>query len=539
MPHSTPARPWFRTALLLYGALNAILYAGLLPLWDGFDEPFHYGYVQYLRAHGSLPVLGRAVLSGEIVQSLDLVPASYAVQLNLRRGVTFDTYFALPQARRTELRRELEQIDARTAFAPSQSPNYEAHQAPLAYLLLAPFDAVWSHAPLTVRILRLRLIGAQLSVLLLWLATFRLARRMGLPESIPLCVMFLVFSSQMFYATICHVANDWLAVPLLTLLLGEAISLYLQPKAATSIRLALWLAAGLLTKAYFLSAVPLVFALVALCSLRRRLPWRHAAACIVLSSGIAAPWYARNLLLYRNFTGMQETAGAGPLRPTRRRRRAHSVVAGRAVHRAHQFMDGEQLPLPVQLQDHQPHAGPAAGRRLPIRGTRRAPPAALSRAFAAGRCAVLRRGTDLFHRTDVLVHPWSGNFPGAVVRPAPIGAGPVPAVHRVVGTRTTGKPASPGHSLGLDLCDRRHLRGEADSLLRRIHQQPGTPGRSAGLVGAAIRRLLRRFGHRRLAPAGRVAAHDGGRCDSSRCTGGGPVCNFFLPPSPFRWTLKV
>lgn len=312
MPLSTPARPWFRIALLVYGALNATLYVGLLPLWDGFDEPFHYGYVQYLRAHGSLPVLGRTVLSGEIVQSLDLVPASYAVQLNLRRGVTFDTYFALPQARRTELRRELEQIDARTAFAPSQSPNYEAHQAPLAYLLLAPFDAVWSHAPLTVRVLRLRLIGAQLSVLLLWLATFRLARRMGLPESIPLCVMFLVFSSQMFYATICHVANDWLAVPLLTLLLGEAISLYLQPKAATSIRLALWLAAGLLTKAYFLSAVPLVFALVALCSLRRKLPWRHAAACMVLSLGIAAPWYARNLFLYRNLTGMQETAGGAP-----------------------------------------------------------------------------------------------------------------------------------------------------------------------------------------------------------------------------------
>ena len=29
-------------AVLAYGALNAILYAGLLPLWDGFDEPFHH-----------------------------------------------------------------------------------------------------------------------------------------------------------------------------------------------------------------------------------------------------------------------------------------------------------------------------------------------------------------------------------------------------------------------------------------------------------------------------------------------------------------
>jgi hypothetical protein len=312
MPSATPTRPGFRIALLFYGALNAILYAGLLPLWDGFDEPFHYGYVQYLRTHGSLPVLGHTVLSGEIIQSLDLVPASYAVQINLRRGVTFDTYFALPKIQRIELRRKLEQVDTQTASAPSQSPNYEAHQAPLAYALLAPFDALWAHAPLTVRILRLRLIGALLSMLLLWLATFRLARLMRLPESIPLSVMFVVFSSQMLYATICHVDNDWLAVPLWTLLLCEAVALYLQPKAGTAIRLALWLAAGLLTKAYFLCAVPLVFALVVLCSLRRRLAWRYAAACTVLWLGVAAPWYARNLVLYGNLTGMQETAGGIP-----------------------------------------------------------------------------------------------------------------------------------------------------------------------------------------------------------------------------------
>ena len=37
------ALPWqhrLRTVLLIYGALNAFLYAGLLPLWEGFDEPF-------------------------------------------------------------------------------------------------------------------------------------------------------------------------------------------------------------------------------------------------------------------------------------------------------------------------------------------------------------------------------------------------------------------------------------------------------------------------------------------------------------------
>ena len=47
-------RDGFALALLGYGLLNATLYTGLLPLWEGFDEPFHYGYVQHLRERNAL-----------------------------------------------------------------------------------------------------------------------------------------------------------------------------------------------------------------------------------------------------------------------------------------------------------------------------------------------------------------------------------------------------------------------------------------------------------------------------------------------------
>ena len=65
--------PW---AVALFGILNATLYCLLLPLWEGFDEPFHYGYVQTLSAKGELPVLGKTRLSREVLQSLHLAPAS-------------------------------------------------------------------------------------------------------------------------------------------------------------------------------------------------------------------------------------------------------------------------------------------------------------------------------------------------------------------------------------------------------------------------------------------------------------------------------
>ncbi|MGA2196820.1 MAG: hypothetical protein ABSH40_16275 [Bryobacteraceae bacterium] len=312
MPCSSPIRPWFRIALLLYGALNAVLYAGLLPLWEGFDEPFHYGYVQELSRRGALPVLGKTVLSEEVVRSLDLVPAGYAVARNVGRGVVFGDYFRMPAEQRRDLRRRLEQIDPASAAGDSQSPNYESNHPPLAYALLAPFDALWASVQLPARVLRLRLLGALAAVLLLWFATWRLCALLELPDSIPLAAMFVVFSSQMFYGAVCHIANDWLAVPLFTLVLSEAVALYRQPRPASGIRLALALAAGLLTKAYFLAAVPFAAGMIALCCWRRKLPWTQGALSMALALGIAAPWYIRNLVLYQNLSGMQETMGGTP-----------------------------------------------------------------------------------------------------------------------------------------------------------------------------------------------------------------------------------
>ena len=292
-----------QVALLVYGASNAILYAGLLPLWDGFDEPFHYGYVNWLRSTGKLPVMGRTPLPDEVVRSLDLVPVSYAVQRNLHRGVPFDAYFALPEAQRVELRRQLNALDPRIPAPPPQSSNYESHQAPLAYLVLAPFDALWSHSPLPARILRLRIAGALFSVALTWLAIRRLARLMALPPAIPVAALFVTFSSQMFYATVCRVSNDWLAVPAWAFFLAECAAFYLRPSASSAIRMMLWLAAGLLTKAYFLSGAPLALILLVIC-----LP-RGKTVSVASLLFVPALWYLRNVVLYRNFTGMQETAG--------------------------------------------------------------------------------------------------------------------------------------------------------------------------------------------------------------------------------------
>jgi hypothetical protein len=296
-----------RLALLGFGIFNAILYAGLMPLWEGFDEPFHYSYIQQLWNTRSLPVERRTTLSEEVWQSIALAPASPVVRQNLPMVTTYDDFAHLPQHERVDRRRQLGQLNPALAAVPSQAPNYEALQVPLAYALLAPLNALWSQAPLPARVFRLRLVCAVSSAVAAGLLLVQLAGLLALDEAAQFAALFLLFSCQMFYATTTHVANDWLAVPLFLLVLTAAVKLYQQPTRANAILLALALTAGLLTKAYFLSMVP--FALVIILLRRGAV---EAILCAAVSLLPAAPLYIRNITLYGDLAGEQENIGGAP-----------------------------------------------------------------------------------------------------------------------------------------------------------------------------------------------------------------------------------
>jgi hypothetical protein len=67
-----------------------------------------------------------------------------------------------------------------------------------------------------------------------------------------------------------------------------------------------WLGAGLLTKAYFLAFAPLAVAATAMLVWRGRVRVKTALAAAILVLTLAAPWYTRNLILYKNVSGTHE-----------------------------------------------------------------------------------------------------------------------------------------------------------------------------------------------------------------------------------------
>ena len=300
-------------AIVAFGALSAVLYSSLMPLWEGFDEPFHYGYVQRLSWGSGMPVLGRTPLSAEVWESLKLAPASHVVRQNLPFVMTFAEYFALRPEERAARRAALESLaPALRQVEASGTSNYEAQHAPLAYLLLVLPNVVWGDLPLPARVLRLRLVCALAACLLQAAFSLALARRLKLPEPAQYTALWLVLCGQMFYASVARVSNDWLAIPLATALLVCLLRFHAEPRLGNALWLGGVVAAGLLTKAYFLSWGLFALAAAVWVTWRRKASVRPALAALAIILVAAGPWYARNLLLYGSLGGtLQGAAGVG------------------------------------------------------------------------------------------------------------------------------------------------------------------------------------------------------------------------------------
>lgn len=282
-----------------FALLNVVLYASVLPLWEGFDEPFHYSLVREYGRLDGLPSVGRSTVNGEVAASLTLVPLSHLMVKNLGGGTTFDEYFRLPPENRAAMR---SQLAALKPGLPASGSNYEAQQSPLAYLVMTVLDRMPGAVSLRGRVYRLRIVAGVISAAASSLALFWLASLLELPAPSRQAAAFIAFSSQMFHATASHVANDWLALPLFLMTAAGGAALLKTPTRRHGVVASALLAAALLTKASMLAVVPWLVLILLL-----RLPWRQAAFALwpLLA---AAPWYLRNLAVYGNLSGMHEFA---------------------------------------------------------------------------------------------------------------------------------------------------------------------------------------------------------------------------------------
>ncbi len=302
--------------------MAAALYCCALPLWEGWDEPFHYGYVECLAAWDQFPILGKTTIPADDRQSLTFTPLPRFLSDSVPGSVPFEKWTHMDDSSKRRLRAQLYTIPSSARLQSSASPNYEAQQTPLAYFLLAPLDSALATASIPTRVIALRLLGAFCAVVWIYLGLSQWLDTLGLHGAFRLAALFCAMISQMLWASIAHVGNDWLAIALTVWFLA-LVARIANDAPQNVVPLAVVFSLGLITKAYFLAFTPVFVAFIIRGWARASVPWKTAATALSLPFVIAGPWYLRNQLLYGSFSGTQETVNGVTLIACSRRHPAY------------------------------------------------------------------------------------------------------------------------------------------------------------------------------------------------------------------------
>ena len=258
------ARRWLFAIWVCFLARTAF-YSAALPLWEGFDEWSHFAVIRRMALRGELLVPRDSKVPRDVAASLELAPVPWALRDMPAPSVTQDAYWRLPAAERTRREASFRSMPARWAFEDSAGPltAYEALQPPLYGWLMVPVSLAARSSGLADEVLWLRWVSCAIGSLAIPLA-FLVGRSVFRSDSVALGCAAVVAAMPEFAFDIARIGNECLGVMLFTLLTWlalEAVLKGLSYRRAAAMGIVLGL--GLLTKAYFLAAVPPIALLAA------------------------------------------------------------------------------------------------------------------------------------------------------------------------------------------------------------------------------------------------------------------------------------
>jgi 4-amino-4-deoxy-L-arabinose transferase-like glycosyltransferase len=306
-----------------------LFYSAMMPLWEGYDEWAHFAVVRQVAYGGHLLGARDAPVPRDVDESLRFAPVPWELRSLGAPSVTRDGYWQLPaeeRARRESALRNMPVEWSREDGTGAQKA-YEALQPPLYYWLMAPALWVFRAGPFG-QVFALRVLSslvASFVVPLVFLIGLEVwgDRRLALGSAAVVALM------PGLAIDVARVGNDCLAVLLFTLLTW----MMLRSSRATGGVLGL----GLLTKAYFLTAVP---ALIVAWWSRWGKRWRLSLLLAALVSGW---WYVLNLRTTGTLTGLSESVmlrGMGTGEMARRAASIHWVKAVDSILLSHLYFGG-------------------------------------------------------------------------------------------------------------------------------------------------------------------------------------------------------
>jgi 4-amino-4-deoxy-L-arabinose transferase-like glycosyltransferase len=326
--HSPSAVRPNRLLVLLWIAflIRGVWYCGLLPAWEGYDEPYHFAALQQVASGRGVPHSDTRI-SLEVQRSLHLLPLPWMLQFHgiLQPLTVHEDFWKLPPAERERRVDAVHALDPREGSQSASEPilNYESQQVPLYYWLFGVPLRWMSSASLLSRVYLLRLLSLLLASAAIPMA-YEIAKLVFGSEAPALGVTAVIALMPELMINVARVGNDSLALVFYTAMLAAGLQAMNRPSSwRWWLLMGAALGCGLLSKAYVLSAVPGIFAVAGACLWRthstpRQAPTRTSiaarlAAALAIAAAIAGPWYFRIHRATGSWTGVATDAAQGNL----------------------------------------------------------------------------------------------------------------------------------------------------------------------------------------------------------------------------------
>jgi 4-amino-4-deoxy-L-arabinose transferase-like glycosyltransferase len=313
---------------LLWAAflVRGVWYCALLPLWEGYDEPYHFAALQNVAAGQGMPHSDTRITL-EVEESLHLAPIPWEMQYHAvgQAAATYEAFWTLPLAEREKCIEALRALDPRDGSRPANGPvfNYESQQPPLYYWVMA-LPMRWSSGmQLLSRLYLLRIVGLLLASLMVPL-TYWIANGVLRSEPQALGTVAILALLPELAINLARVSNESLAVVCYSSMVAAALYALRKPAAWCGwFAFGVCLGCGLLSKSYVLSAIPGVFVVghfaywrapgnetpkLGLAGVLGRM-----AAALAVAMAIAGPWYWRMHAATGSWTGTNDEANVARL----------------------------------------------------------------------------------------------------------------------------------------------------------------------------------------------------------------------------------
>jgi len=285
--------------------LNSIFFLFFLPIWEGFDEPSHFAYIQYIAENRRLPT-SKSFVSEQVGESLSKLPLNQNIAALSTTYADYWRNYKNGSKKKTEINNSKE--SRKNEDAKKRMTIYETQHPPLSYIISTPIYSFLANFDFYLLFFGLRFFNAFL-VTIGVLIIYRTISLLIKDDFVKVASLLFMNFNFMNYYHLVRISNESLVFLLYSFVFFFIIKIIQRPnKIGDYLLLGMTYGLGLITKGFFLSTLPVLVIFLTYIFIVNKFKLKtagYAASVFMLIALVGGWYYARNMLIYGDFTGLR------------------------------------------------------------------------------------------------------------------------------------------------------------------------------------------------------------------------------------------